>query len=154
MKNSVYYSMHYWTRVKLLLAVNLLVWMMQFLIHSVYPMQNVHVMKRYHQKKRSSKFWQRGYQDAVLVPFTKTPPNINTAIHTGEQISFPSSIKRKGSAKRLGSSFGVTYRKVRDVWMKRRSLKAKNDYSFWSSAKHRKGLKKSMILSSLPFRSG
>ena len=33
-------------------------------------------------KSRSSKFWQKGYQDSVLVSFTATTPNITPTIHT------------------------------------------------------------------------
>ena len=56
-KKSVYYSINYWTSVILLLAVSLLVSIMQVLIKSVYPMQNVYFLKFFHQKARSSKFW-------------------------------------------------------------------------------------------------
>ena len=35
-------------------------------------------------------FDKKGYQDAVLVSFTATPPNITTAINNGEQIHYPS----------------------------------------------------------------
>ena len=39
-------------------------------------------------------------------------------------------------------SLGVTSREIRGVEMKRRSLKAKDDCLFWSSAKHRKEFSK------------
>ena len=35
-------------------------------------------------------FDKKGYQDAVLVSFTVTPPAITTAFQTGEHISYPS----------------------------------------------------------------
>ena len=38
--------------------------------------------------------------------------------------------------------FGITYQKIRDVGIKWRALKAKQDCSFWSSAKPRKGFSK------------
>ena len=43
--------MHSWTRVKFLLTVNLLLWIIHILICSVYPMQKVYFLKRYHQKR-------------------------------------------------------------------------------------------------------
>ena len=45
-------------------------------------------------------------------------------------------------AKKLRSSFGVTYRKLCDVGLKWRALKAKQDCLFWSSEKLRKGYSK------------
>ena len=87
---------------------------------------------------RSSIFWQKGYQDSILVSFTATPPSITAATHNGEQIFSPLSSKRKGFATKLCSSFGVTYQKMRHVGMKRRALKSKQDYSFWSCTKRRK----------------
>ena len=74
-----------------------------------------------------------GYQDAVLVSFTATPPDITTANHTGKEIFSPSLIKRKGFAKKISSPFGVTYRIIRGVGIKRQVLNAKYDRSFWSS---------------------
>ena len=76
-------------------------------------------------------FGKKGYQDSVLVLFVATPPNSNTDIQTGKQISSPLSSKRKDFATKLHSSFGVTYQKICDVVMKRRALKSKNDCSFW-----------------------
>ena len=52
--NSVFYSMHSWTRVYFLLNVHLLVFMMQILIRSVCPIRNI-ITK----KSRSSKFWKK-----------------------------------------------------------------------------------------------
>ena len=57
-------------------------------------------------------FDKEGYHDAVLVLFTATPPNITTDIHTGEQISYPLSIKRKAFDAKLGSSFHIFYQKI------------------------------------------
>ena len=87
-------------------------------------------------------FYKEGYQDAVLVSFTATTPNSTTSIHTGEQISSTLSIKRKSFSTELCSWFGVSYRKIRDVGIKRQALKAKDDISFCSSAKCRKGFSK------------
>ena len=92
---------------------------------------------------RSGKFLQKGYQDAVLVSFTATPPNITIDNHTGGGgVSSLLSIKRKYISKKIYSSFGVTYREVRDFGMKFRALEAKDDCSFWSSGKRRKGFSK------------
>ena len=124
LNNSVYYSMHYWTRGRFLITVNLLVWMMHMLIHSVYPMQKVMLWNVITKKAQSSKL-NLFCQDTVLVSFTAPPPNRNTAIHTGEKISSPSLSKRKGFSTKLRSWFGVTYRKIRDVGMKQRALKIK-----------------------------
>ena len=83
-------------------------------------------------------FDKKGYQDAVLVLFTAKPSVITTANHTGEQISSPSSSKMTVFATTLFSLFGVTYRKIRDVRMKRQALKAKDYRSFWPFEKCRK----------------
>ena len=53
-------------------------------------------------------FDKKCYQDAVLVSFTATPPDITTVTHTGERIYSPSSSKSKGYPTKLRSSFGVT----------------------------------------------
>ena len=76
--------MNYLTRVNFLLTVHLLVLMMHILICSIYSMRNVYFMKRYHQKKHVQvSFHKKVYQDAVLVSFTETPPDITTSTHTG-----------------------------------------------------------------------
>ena len=72
-------------------------------------------------------FDQNNNQDAVLLSFTETLPNITTDTHTREQISSPLSSKRKYFATKLCSSFGVNYQKICDVVMKRQSLKSKDD---------------------------
>ena len=70
--------MHYLTRVNLILTVNLL----QFLIHTIYPTKNVDFLKRYHQKSHIQvSFYRKGYQDAVIVSCTATPPKITTSIY-------------------------------------------------------------------------
>ena len=96
----------------------------------------------------------KNYQDAVLVSCTVRPYNITTAIYTEEKIYSPYSDKRKGFATKLSSSFGVTYRKIRDVGMKQRALKAKQNISFWSSAKRHYFFQKIMKVLGIPFRSG
>ena len=126
----------------LLLTFHLLVWIIHILIRGIYPMRNVYFMKACHQKSRSSKVWKKSYHDAVLVSFTATPPVITTATNTGEQISSTFSSKSKGFTTKLHSSFGVTYRKFWHVGMKRQELKAKQDCSFWPSAKLHKWFSK------------
>ena len=74
--------------------------------------------------------------------FTVTTPAITASNHAREKISSPLSSKRRGFATKLRSLFGVTYQKSCDFGMKRRELKAKEDCSFWSSAKRHKGLLK------------
>ena len=69
----------------------------------------------------------KGYQYEVLVSFTATLPTITTVTHRGKISSLLSSM-RKGSDTKLRSSFGVTYRKIRDVGMKGRALKAKHNF--------------------------
>ena len=51
LNRSVLYFIHYWTRLNLMLTVKLLVWTVEILICSVYPMQNVYVLKQCHQNK-------------------------------------------------------------------------------------------------------
>ena len=99
-------------------------------------------------------FWNFITQKTVKYVLTKrlsgfSPSFIycNTACHDHSysfwrKISSPYSSKREGSSAKLHSEFGVTYLKIHDVWMKRRALKAKEDFSFWSSAKICKGLSK------------
>ena len=65
----------------MLLAVSLLVSIMQVLIKSVYPMQNVYFLKRYHHGQVS--FDKRGDQDTVLVSFNETLTNINRDTRSG-----------------------------------------------------------------------
>ena len=55
-----------------------------------------------------------------------------------KKIFSSSSINSKGFSKKLRSSFGVTYLNIRDVGMKQRVLKAKQDCLLWSYAKSRK----------------
>ena len=51
LNKNVYYLMNSLTRVNFLFTVTLSVWMMHILIHSVYTMQNVYIMKHYYQKR-------------------------------------------------------------------------------------------------------
>ena len=105
--------------------------MMQILIHSVYPTQNIYFSETFSPKNHSQvSFDKRDYQVSVLVSFTTTLPKIITSIHIGEHISSPLSNKRKAFTTKLCSSFGFSYRKISVVGMKRQALKSKYDFSF------------------------
>ena len=91
------------------------------------------------QKRHVQASFKKGHQDVVLVPFTVTTPSITKAINTRYQISSPFSSEKNVFTTKLCSSFGITHRKNSDVGMKKRALKAKQDCSFWSCGKIRKG---------------
>ena len=93
-------------------------------------------------------------QDAVPVSSTATPPNITLYIYTGEQIYSPLSIKRKGFLTKLCSYFGVSYRKFVMLELNGRHWKLNIIVHFRHLLNVVKDFQKSMILSSLNFRSG
>ena len=100
-------------------------------------------MEQYHQKRTVKYVWKKkGYQDAPLVSFTATSPEITTSNHTGEQISSTPSNIRNIFDKKLRSSFGVYHQRIRGIGMERQALKAKQDNLFWSSEKCHKEFSK------------
>ena len=119
----------------LLITVNLLVQNMLVLFHSVYPMKTVYFMKQYHQKNMVKYVWKKVHQYEILVSFTESTPSINTFIHTVKYIFSKSSNISKGFIKKLWSSFCVSYRIMRDVGIKWRALKFKQDFLLWLFAK-------------------
>ena len=57
MNSSAFLFINYWTRSNLLLNAHWLVWKILVLILSVYPMQKVYFLKRYHQKSMVKNVW-------------------------------------------------------------------------------------------------
>ena len=99
-------------------------------------------------------FGKKVYHDIVLVSFTATLPVINTNTCAREQISSPLSSKRNVFATKSRSFFGITYPTFRDFGMKWQALKDKKYFRSGCLKNVIKGFQKSMIVSSLPFRSG
>ena len=69
------------------------------------------------------------YHNTVLFLLTATPPYINADINIGEQIFYPLSSNRKGFSKKIRFLFGVAYRTIRDVGMKRWALNFNGGFS-------------------------
>ena len=72
----------------------------------------------------------RGYQDALVDPFSETLSSISTADHSGEKISPQSSKFWDKFTTKLQSLFGVSYCSIHDSALNKRALKPKQDYFF------------------------
>ena len=72
----------------------------------MYPTQNVYFLKKHNKKKGQVCLDRKVYQDALIVSFTATPPEITPDTHIGEKISSTSSNTRKSFPAKLRSSDG------------------------------------------------
>ena len=91
---------------------------------------------------------------ALLVSFTATLPAITTATHTGENSLLHIEIYGRVIPQSCSHNFVCSYRKICDVGMKRRAMKAKEDRFFAHPQNIKKFFLRIMIVSVMPFRSG
>ena len=61
-------------------------------------MKNVNFLKHHHKTNHDKLSSKKGYQVAVLVSLTATPPTITIFTNTEKQISSPYSVNKKGFA--------------------------------------------------------
>ena len=116
--NSVFYSIHSWTRLKFLIIVHLLFLMMQILISIFIQCKKFifynHINKNHGKVSLDIKVC----KDALLVSFIATTPAITTSNHTGGTSIFLVIKYEEIFCHKICLSFRVSLCKIRDVLMK------------------------------------
>ena len=103
-------------------------------------------------KKRWSMFWQRGYQDSVLVSFIATPPAMTTATHSGEKYLLHTQVRGKVPPQNyIQNLVLLTWKFMMFEW-NGGHWKLKRIFRFGHLQKSVKDFQKSLMVSSLSFK--